>query len=160
MPEATEILLEAPDSTADETADWTVLMSRAYELGDMIKRSALVAEYAYWKERVREHAEVRKLAEAFRRAKEKFAECERFGRYHPDYNEALEQVRACEAQLDALEPVRRFKEAERSVDELLHEVSLRIARAVSETIKVPGNDTVPKGCGSGGSCSCGGGGCG
>ncbi|MBB6677224.1 YlbF family regulator [Cohnella lubricantis] len=151
----------APGSAeAGESADFASLMMRAYELGEMIKQSALTAEYVYLKEQVSQDDDVRKLAQDFAKAKERFAECERFGRFHPDYNEALDRVYELEARMDAIEPVRQFKQAEQAVDLLLHEVSLMIARAVSDTIKVPDNNPNPKGCGSGGSCSCGGGGCG
>lgn len=153
----------APGSAeAGETADFASLMMRAYELGEMIKQSALTAEYVYCKEKVNRDASVHELARDFAKAKERFAECERFGRFHPDYNEALDRVYELEARMDAIEPVKQFKQAEQAVDLLLHEVSLMIARAVSDTIKVPDNDPNPKakGCGSGGSCSCGGGGCG
>ncbi|MBN2983471.1 YlbF family regulator [Cohnella algarum] len=141
-------------------ADMTLLMTRAFELGDMIKQSALAAEYVYCKEWVRRDERANELSREFVKAKEKFADCERFGRFHPDYNEALDRVKGLEKTLADHEPVRRFKAAEEAVDLLLHEVSLAIARAVSETIKVPDNNPNPKGCGGGGSCSCGSGGCG
>lgn len=149
--------------TADDApADLASLMSRAFELGDCIKQSAFAAEYVYWKEQVRHDPEVERLTKQFAKAKDKFAECERFGRFHPDYNAALEQVYEVQAQLDRLESVSRYKAAEASLDELLYEVSRTLAHAVSHTIKVPDNDPNPKGsgCGGGGSCSCGSGGCG
>ena len=143
-----------------EPADFATLLSRAYELGEMIKQSALAAEYVYYKDKVNRDADVHALARDFAKAKERFAECERFGRFHPDYNEALDRVYELEARLEAIGPVKQYKEAEQAVDLLLHEVSLVIARAVSDSIKVPDNNPNPKGCGSGGKCSCGGGGCG
>lgn len=163
MAATTESLLAmaAPGgATAGDAADFASLMMRAYELGEMIKQSALTAEYVYCKKAVNQDAGVHELARDFAKAKERFAECERFGRFHPDYNEALDRVYELEARLDAIAPVKQFKQAEQAVDSLLHEVSMMIARAVSETIKVPDNDPNPKGCGSGGKCSCGGGGCG
>ncbi|MBO9599626.1 MAG: YlbF family regulator [Cohnella sp.] len=143
-------------------ADLASLMSRAFELGDWIKHSALAAEYVYWKEQVHRDPEARRLTKQFTKAKEKFAECERFGRFHPDYNAALEQVYEAQAQLDRIETVSRYKAAEASLDELLVDISRTLAQAVSHTIKVPDNDPNPKGsgCGGGGSCSCGSGGCG
>ncbi|MBB6671145.1 YlbF family regulator [Cohnella nanjingensis] len=159
----TETLPAASGEAAFEAAaDMAALTSYAFELGDLIKHSAIAAEYAYWKERVDRNGDAQQLIREFARAKEQFADCERFGRFHPDYNEALDRVYAVETRLNAIEPVRRFKDAEAAVDQLLHEVSLTIARSVSETIKVPDNDPNPKakGCGGGGSCSCGSGGCG
>nr|WP_239617300.1 YlbF family regulator [Cohnella mopanensis] len=143
-------------------ADMAMLLSYAFELGDSLKRSALAAEYAYWKDQVIQDAEVQSLTKQFAKAKEKFAECERFGRFHPEYNAALERVYEMEAQLDEVEAVRKYKAAESSLDELLGDISRTLAHAVSQTIKVPDNNPNPKasGCGNGGSCSCGSGGCG
>lgn len=158
LPAAEASVGYSPDSAADLAA----IAARAFELGDLIKHSALTEDYVYWKRTVARSGEAQQRIREFLKAKDKFSECERFGHFHPDYNEALDKVYEAEAKLEEIEEVRRFKEAERAVDLLLHEVSLLIAHSVSETIKVPDNDPNPKasGCGSGGSCSCGGGGCG
>lgn len=137
-------------------ADMVLLLSRAFELGDSLKHSAFAAEYVYWKDQVHQDAEVQSLTKQFAKAKEKFTECERFGRFHPDYNAALDQVYAMESRLDQVESVRKYKAAETSLDELLNDISRTLAYAVSVSIKVPDNDPNPKasGCGNGGSCSC------
>jgi cell fate (sporulation/competence/biofilm development) regulator YlbF (YheA/YmcA/DUF963 family) len=149
-------------ATNEAPADLTELLTRAYTLGEMIKQSAMADEYVYWKQKVEIDEDAKKLSKKLFQAKEKFAECERFGRFHPDFNEALDRVYAVQAEIDGLESVSRFKTAEREMDELLHEISFSVARAVSESIKVPDNDPNAKsgGCGGGGSCSCGSGGCG
>jgi len=150
--------------TASETQgpiDMAGLLTAAYELGDMINRSADTADYAYWKSQVQQNEEVKQLVKKFDKAKEKFEECQRFGRFHPDYHAAKDEVTAIQRQLDEHDCVQRFKRAEQALDELLHDVSSLIARAVSEDIKVPANESsAGGGCGSGGSCSCGSGGCG
>lgn len=145
----------------EDIADLATLLSRAYELGDMINQSACVAEYVYWKDVASRDEQVLAMKRSFAKAKTLFEECQRFGRFHPDYNEALDKVYELQTKLDQLEPVSRLKAAEQAVDELLRDVSLSLARAVSDVILVPDNDPNPKkGCGSGGSCSCGSGGCG
>jgi cell fate (sporulation/competence/biofilm development) regulator YlbF (YheA/YmcA/DUF963 family) len=149
-----------PGASEAAPADFTELLSRAYSLGDLIKRSAMADEYAYWKQIVAKDEEAKRIARRLAAAKDQFAECERFGRFHPDFNEALDRVYAVQTELDGLESVRRFKAAEAELDELLHEISFAVARAVSESVKVPDGDPSAKGCGNGGSCSCGGGGCG
>ncbi|QHT61847.1 YlbF family regulator [Paenibacillus lycopersici] len=150
---------ESGDSTS---LDMGQLLLRAYDIGDLVNQSAEVAEYAYWKTVVDEHEQVRELVKKFAKAKELFADCERFGRFHPDYHAAKDKVKEVEAQLNGIECVSRFKAAEQAVDDLLLAIATEIAGAVSETIKVPSNDPLPKGggCGGGGSCSCGSGGCG
>lgn len=142
--------------------DMAPLLLCAYELGDSINQSALVAEYLYWKDVVEKDEEVLRLKAAFAKAKELFTECERFGRFHPDYNAAKDAVKKVEAEMAEVESIRRYKETEAELDALLYDVSLMIAESVSETIKVPSNNPLPTGggCGSGGSCSCGSGGCG
>jgi cell fate (sporulation/competence/biofilm development) regulator YlbF (YheA/YmcA/DUF963 family) len=156
LPTAVEGVME------NAPADMALLLSHAFELGDSLKNSAYAAEYVFWKDRVHRDEEVQTLTKLFAKAKEKFAECERFGRFHPDYNAALDQVYEMESRLDQVESVRNFKAAENSLDELLNDVSRTIAYAVSQSIKVPDNNPNPKasGCGNGGSCSCGSGGCG
>jgi cell fate (sporulation/competence/biofilm development) regulator YlbF (YheA/YmcA/DUF963 family) len=156
-------LLGAADRAAAEPdpADWTELLDGAYALGDMIKRSALADEYVYWKRKVESDPEAGRLIGLLAKAKERFEECERFGRFHPDYHEALNRVYAVQAELDELESVRRYKLAESGLDQLLYEVSSTLAQAVSASVKVPGPvGGAAGGCGSGGACSCGGGGCG
>lgn len=142
--------------------DFTELLSRAYALGDMIKQSSLTEDYVYWKQQVEHDEEAKQLSVRLVRAKEKYADCERFGRFHPDYHEALNQVYTVQEALDRVDAVRRFKAAEQALDELLHEISFTVARAVSESVKVPDLDPNARsgGCSSGGSCSCGSGGCG
>ncbi|MBD2871469.1 YlbF family regulator [Paenibacillus arenilitoris] len=162
MPAAEELTVvreELPDG-AVSSLDMASLMLCAYELGDWINQSAEVAEYLYWKSVVNEDEEVKRLSKKFADAKELFAECERFGRFHPDYNAAKDKVKQIESELGRIECVSRFKSAEQAVDEMLYDVSRLIAESVSETIKVPGNEKAGGGCGSGGSCSCGSGGCG
>jgi len=154
--------LPAANTGATEQADMALLMTRAYELGESLIRSDFAAEYVQWKTAVRQDAEAQGLQKRFMQAKEKFAECERFGRFHPDYNAALEQVYEAQQQLDEVESVRKYKAAENTLDELLIDISRTLAFAVSQSIKVPDNNPNPRasGCGNGGSCSCGSGGCG
>lgn len=140
--------------------DMASLLLCAYELGDWINQSAEVAEYLYWKSTVSEDQEVKLLSGQFRKAKELFEECQRFGRFHPDYHAAKDKVKEIERQLNGIESVSKFKASEQAVDDMLYHVSRIIAESVSESIKVPSNEKPAGGCGSGGSCSCGSGGCG
>lgn len=150
------------ESTAgSETIDMASLLLKAYDLGDTILASEPVSNYLYWKNEVGKDSDVIALKREFDKAKELFEECQRFGRFHPNYHEAKDKVKEVERQLDAIPSVAKFKQFEREVDEMLHEVALVIARSVSDTIKVPSNEkTAGGGCGNGGSCSCGSGGCG
>jgi cell fate (sporulation/competence/biofilm development) regulator YlbF (YheA/YmcA/DUF963 family) len=159
MPETLPFAIQG--AAQEAPADLTELLSGAYMLGDMIKQSTMADEYVYWKQLVQRDNEANRLSKVLSAAKDKFAECERFGRFHPDFNEALDRVYAVQAEIDGLECVRSFKAVESELDQLLHEISFTVARAVSESVKVPDGDPgASKGCGNGGSCSCGSGGCG
>ncbi len=138
-----------------KTLDMSVLLLKAYEIGDMINASAEVAEYLYWKDQVDRDSDIQNCVKLFKIKKQQFAECERFGHYHPDYHAALEEVKKVQSRLDEFEAVKKFKQAEERLDDLLYSVSKTIAHSVSETIKVPSNDPLPagRGCGSGGGCS-------
>lgn len=137
--------------------DTAALLLKAYDLGDLINASAEAEQYKFWKQEVDRNPDVKLLVGKLDEKKERFYQCERFGHYHPEYHQALDEVKSVEAELDHIEAVARFKEAENRLDELLFEVSQLIARSVSETVKVPSNNPLPHsgGCGSGGGCNCG-----
>jgi hypothetical protein len=61
--------------------DMSAVLMHAYDMGDMIKSSAEVADYLYWKTAVESSAEVKELQALFMKKKELFEECERFGHY-------------------------------------------------------------------------------
>lgn len=140
------------DNPASGPLDMAALLTAAYDLGDMINQSADAADYLYWKGQLEQDEEAQALIRRFRKAKERFEECSRFGRFHPDYHEAKREAAELQRQLDECVTVRRFKAAEQALDGMLHEIAILIARAVSEDIKVPDGGTVQAGCGSG-SCS-------
>lgn len=160
---AAERVYEAQETNAlngTASLDMATLLMSAYDLGDSINQSVEVAEYLYWKRVVFEDAQVKEVSKKFEKAKEFFAECERFGRFHPDYHSAKDKVKQIERELGAIESVSKFKASELAVDQMLHDIATLIAGSVSANIKVPSNEKKLGGCGSGGSCSCGSGGCG
>lgn len=145
----------------EKTPDLLDMMMKAYEISDMIKQSELMARYIKFKKMVESDPKVNELSREFKAKKQHFLECQRFGHFHPNYHEAMNEVYKVQEQLDEIEAVQRFKAAEKEMDELLHQVAKTLARAVSEQIKVPSNDPLPSdgcgagGCQSGGTCNCG-----
>lgn len=139
--------------------DMSAIILQAYELGDSINDSSDVADFLYWKNLFETDLEVKQLLVALAKKKELFEECQRFGHFHPDYHSALGQLEHFQQQMDQNEIVRRYKLAEENLDDLLYNVSRTIAYAVSESIKVPGNnplegsDCSTGGCSTGGGCS-------
>lgn len=138
-----------------QTFDMAEVLTYAYELGDLINQSVNVSDYLYWKQQVDAHEGIQVLVKKLAAKKELFDETERFGHFHPNYHTAQDAVHLVELELESYEEVRNFKSAEKKLDDMLHEMSETIAFSVSNSIKVPSNDPQPKGCGSGGKCSCG-----
>lgn len=139
-----------------KTVDMAQMLTYAYELGDMINDSVCVSDYLYWKQMIGQDENIQAYIRKLDKAKELFEETQRFGHFHPNYHAAKDKVAEIELELERFEPVRRFKQAEKELDGILYQMSEMIAYSVSPTIKVPGNETGVKGCGGGGSCSCGG----
>jgi cell fate (sporulation/competence/biofilm development) regulator YlbF (YheA/YmcA/DUF963 family) len=137
-----------------QALDMSALLLHAYDLSDLIKRSAEMADYLYWKQAMESDPAVQEAVRQFARKKEKLEECERFGRFHPDYRTALEEAEQAREQLNRFECVREFRRAEEALDDLLYTVATTIARAVSDSVKVPSNRLPDvRGCGAGGACS-------
>jgi cell fate (sporulation/competence/biofilm development) regulator YlbF (YheA/YmcA/DUF963 family) len=134
--------------------DVTSFVPQAQEVAIMINHSQEMRNYLDAKKQLEQSAEAQSYISKFKKAKEKFEDCERFGHFHPNYHEALDAVTVIQEQMDTLKVVQAFKAAEQTLDELLYDVAKTIASAVSESVKVPSNNILPDaGCGSGGSCS-------
>src|SRR5690625_3310963 len=93
--------------------------------------------------------------------KDQYEDVQRFGRYHPDYQEIMKNIRSSKRKMDMNEFVAAFKVAERNLQRFLDEISEYIARSVSDTIMVPKEDLALSdsgcssgSCGSGGTCGC------
>lgn len=123
------------------TLDMTEILLDAYQLADQINESEEVKTYLHCQKRVQEDPEAQTIIREFQKVKELFAEAQRFGRFHPNYHEAKEQAQSYQKKMRTHPVIGAYLEAEEKLDRLLHEVSLTIAHAVSESIKVPGNET-------------------
>jgi cell fate (sporulation/competence/biofilm development) regulator YlbF (YheA/YmcA/DUF963 family) len=134
-----------------ETLDMATILLEAYQLADKINESPEVEEYLRTKRRLSEDQEAQKLIREFHKVKDQFEEAQRFGIFHPNYHEAKEMAVQWQKKLRKHPTIRSYLVAEEQLDRLLHEVSRTIAHAVSESVKVPGNDPVfpigTKGCG-------------
>lgn len=137
-----------------------LLIDEAIELAKMIVRSDIVEKYRETKKALTSDKQAQQIIQQFVETKELYEDVMRFGKYHPDYREISMRMRKIKRELDLNEKVAEFKKAERELQQLLDEISIRIGHSVSEYIKVPtGNPyfdalSCSSGCGSGGSCSC------
>lgn len=120
--------------------DMTEILQETYRLADQINESQEVTRYLQLKKQLREDAQAQALIREFQKKKERFEECQRFGHFHPDYHAAKEEAEAFQRRMWEHPLIAAYLEVEAELDQLLYQVSLTIAHAVSESIKVPKND--------------------
>ncbi len=140
------------NDTLNRTLDVTELLTSVNGLAEMIKHSELTSHYLQSKKRMNEDDHARRLLSEFASKRQAFMDCEKYGHFHPDYNRTFDEAVAVQDELEQLEIVQTFRNAESAVDQLLFEVSKIIASSVSETIIVPNNIELENkgGCGDGG----------
>ncbi|MFC7441320.1 YlbF family regulator [Laceyella putida] len=126
-----------------ETLDMTELLLGAYKLADKINESEEVKRYLECQRRLQEDEEAQRIIKEFQQIKDRYEEAKRFGIFHPNYHEAKEAAFRYQKEMRNHATIRAFLKAEEELDSLLHEVSLMIAQAVSDSIKVPANDPEP-----------------
>jgi len=138
------------------TLEYSSILDMSEELSNMILQSEVMKTYEDAHRTLQNNEEAQKLIMAFNDIKEHYEDVQRFGRYHPDYNEIMKAVRSTKRKMDMNEAVAKYKIAERDIQRLLDEVSGYIALSVSDQIKAPvdGAALTDHGCGSGGSCGC------
>lgn len=144
------------------TLEYVDVLDRAEELGEMILQSDVMEAYKESRKVLKENKESQQLIKAFTDVKTHYEDVQRFGRYHPDYNEIMKNVRSVKRAMDMNENVALFKVAERNLQKLLDDISEYIATSVSADIKAPkdgallsdGGCASGGGCGTGGGCSC------
>lgn len=133
-------------------------LDKAEHLAQMVLESDVLHAYKEAKQRLELDHEAQKLIAAFQDIKSQYEDVQRFGRYHPDYNKIMKDVRAVKRDVDLNLSVAQFKKAEREVQALLDDISGHVGKSVSSYIKVPRDGMALTdsgcGCGSGGGCGC------
>ena len=136
------------------------LLESADHLAKMVLDSEIVEQYRKCLYKLKYDQESQRKIRRFASLKELYEEVQRFGKYHPDYKRIMSQIRESKREMDLDPFVADFKIAENDLQQLLDEISVLVAGAVSSHIKVPtGNPFFDQsshggGCGSGGSCGC------
>src|SRR5690625_4347786 len=143
------------------TIELVDILDRSEQLGKMILASEDVVAYNRSRTALNKDPEAQQLIRDFQDIKSHYEDVQRFGRYHPDYNEIMRNVRSTKRKMDMHESVAAFKIAERQLQRFLDDISDHIAKSVSEHIIVPKDGLASTdsgcstgGCGSGGSCGC------
>lgn len=144
------------------TSEWVFILDEVDELSAMILSSEQAQKLRQAYQAVYEDIELSTRIKAFQRIKDQYEDVQRFGKYHPDYNTIMKQIRTEKRQLDLNEQIAALKVAENDYQDLLDEISLIIGHSVSEAVKVPvsnpffasAGSSCGTGCGTGGGCSC------
>ncbi|WP_342525928.1 YlbF family regulator [Chryseomicrobium sp. FSL W7-1435] len=144
------------------TSDWSDILDHVDELNEFIMTSEIVAAYHKAYQDVYSTPEVARVVHEFSRLKETYEEVQRFGKYHPDYKSINTKIRVKKREMDLIPQVTELKAAENDVQDLLDELSLLLAHAVSHDIKVPVSNpffqsatgSCSTGCGTGSGCAC------
>ncbi|XKH51524.1 YlbF family regulator [Chryseomicrobium palamuruense] len=144
------------------TSDWLTILDEVDELNTFVMNSEIVSAYYKAHKDVYASPEVAKVVHEFSRLKETYEEVQRFGKYHPDYKTINSKIRIKKREMDLIPQVAELKAAENDVQDLLDELSLLIAHAVSTDIKVPVSNpffqsatgSCSTGCGTGSGCAC------
>lgn len=135
------------------------LLDETDQLASMVLHSELYERYISCREAIARNKAAQTLIRQFQAVREKYNEVQRFGRYHPDYKSVIRQMMETKRTVDMNPQIAAYKNAEKELNDLLGQVSLQFARAVSKSIKVPTGDpffdrACSSGCGGGGKCKC------
>lgn len=143
------------------TLEYVEILDQADVVIHKLLQSETLKEYKDAHHALQQNDDAQHLVQMFRRMKDQYEDVQRFGRYHPDYNEIIKNVRSAKRKMDMNEYVAAFKVAERNLQRLLDDISEYIAKSVSDHIIVPKDDVALSdagcssgGCGTGGSCGC------
>jgi|SRR5690625_4835367 len=140
------------------TLEYADILDHSESLAKIIIDSEDMQAYQEAKKALDHDKEAQQLIKEFIDIKEHYEDVQRFGRYHPDYNQIMKSVRSAKREMDMNDKVAAFKITERNIQKLLDEVSSYIALSVSKDIKAPKDGAALTdsgcGCGSGGSCGC------
>jgi len=144
------------------TSEWARIMDEGDSLSQMIISSEQAKRFKEASFAVYTDDLLKRQIASFSRLKEQYEDVQRFGKYHPDYQQVMKSIRVQKRALDMNERVALLKLAENELQDLLDEVSLLIGKTVSESVKVPvsnpffaaASSCSTGSCGTGGSCGC------
>ncbi|MEB8096631.1 YlbF family regulator [Staphylococcus xylosus] len=140
------------------TEETLTVLDEIEALSDKILESRLYQEYREAEQALADNDEAHLLYQAFLKSKDKYDEIMRFGKYHPDYQSVMLDTRKRKRAYEMLPVVMDHKQKEVALQELIDQIIVKIAYAVSENVKIEaGNPFFQKdagGCATGGSCSC------
>lgn len=118
------------------TLESVQIIDMAEDIAKMIINSDIADEYRQCLYMMKTNRETQNKINKFIKLKEQYEEVQRFGRYHPDYQTVMRNVRLAKREMDLDENVAKFKLAENALQQLLDEIGIIIGRSVSDSVKV------------------------
>lgn len=120
------------------------IILNAYELADMIKESYEVEQYLQDKQTIEKDPEIIQLKKKLKQKKELYEETQRFGNYHPSFYETRDNVKKTLEDINKNPKVKKFREAEDKLNQLLYDISGKLAESISKSIMVVKDDNIIK----------------
>lgn len=136
------------------------VLDQTDDLADQIRQSDLFITYQKAKQALVEDREAQRLYGQFLKSKINYDKVQRFGRYHPDYQEVMLTTRRLKREYEMHDTVVAFKQSETALQQLLDEIVTMIATSVSEHVKIDAGTplfealTTGGGCATGATCQC------
>src|SRR5690625_8039234 len=90
--------------------EYVDILDRSEHLGKMVLQSDVMQAYVNTRRQLDEDKEAQQLIQAFINIKEHYEDVQRFGRYHPDFNEIMKKVRTTKRAMDMHDKVARSEE--------------------------------------------------
>ncbi|MDY0324216.1 MAG: YlbF family regulator [Candidatus Carbobacillus sp.] len=120
--------------------DYVVLMEYLDAIVADIVESELADNYRDAVFQVKNDSKAQQLIRQFVDKKERFEEARRFGAYYPDFSSLRREVYTLKAELESLPSMRLFRQAEQALQQLLDEIGVMLAEAISPSILVAQGD--------------------
>ncbi len=116
-------------------------------IGDEILSLPICQTYKKLQHEINNNMEIVQLINEFEKAKERYADVERYGsKYHPDYKEVSQKLIEAKSNLFHNQYIKEFKKCEKEIQTILDTVAKHISQTVEFKIEKK-NKTC--GCGSG-----------
>lgn len=133
------------------------ILLQTYDLLDMINNSDELMTYFKYKGLVDEDEELKNLRKELRKANELYEETQRFGHFHPNYDDAKERIDKILIEINKNPNYNHYKKAEDELNDLFYLISNTLASSISTSIKVPKYNDLITGdsCSTGNCSSCG-----
>ena len=113
------------------------VLNAVYDLVDEIKEKKEYKRLLQLKKLMNSDDNTLKLINDFNKAKNKYSEVSKYGKYHPDLKEVRITLAKTKELLFTHEIVSEYKKLEKEIQFLLDDISRKIAKCVSPKIKHP-----------------------